>query len=253
VLRTIVVVPCHNEERRLLPDAFLEAVLARPELQLVFVDDGSSDGTRNVLAMIAAASPSRVRVINLARNAGKSEAVRRGMLLALESEPDIVGYWDADLATPLSALDDFLRVLEARPGLVAVLGSRVRLLGRRIERRALRHYPGRLFATFASLVLDLPVYDTQCGAKLFRVTPALRRSFEDPFLSRWVFDVELLARLLDASDGELGERLYELSLREWTDVAGSQVGPLDFLTACRDLIRIRLRYGPGARRRRNGE
>jgi hypothetical protein len=105
-----------------------------------------------------------------------------------------------------------------------VIGSRVQLLGRRITRSTVRHYAGRIFATCASLVLGLPVYDTQCGAKLFRATPVLACILDRPFTSHWIFaDVELLARYLDAArtDGHRApELIYELALKTW---ATSQV------------------------------
>ena len=137
-------------------------------------------------------------MLNLPANAGKAEAVRAGVLRALELEPDSAGYWDADLATPLDAIPHFLRVFEERPQIELVMGARVHLLGRHIERNPLRHYLGRVAATLIALTLKLRVYDTQCGAKLFRTTPVMREVFAAPFASSWAFDVEVLARLVRA-------------------------------------------------------
>ena len=78
------------------------------------------------------------------------------------------------------------------------------MMGTDIRRSAVRHYTGRLFATAGSLVLGVPVYDTQCGAKAFRVTDALRAALAEPFVSRWAFDVEVLGRLLRSTDGRGG-------------------------------------------------
>ena len=83
--------------------------------------------------------------------------------------PTIVGYFDADLATPVAELERLLAVIGKDPQLEAVLASRVALLGHSIQRKPTRHYLGRLYATAASLALGVAVYDTQCGAKLFRV------------------------------------------------------------------------------------
>ena len=77
-----------------------------------------------------------------------------------------------------------------------------------------------------SRTLAMPVYDTQCGAKLFSRTPALAASLERPFRSRWVFDVELLARLLAPGDGVPAihaAEMQEFPLRTWRDVAGSKL------------------------------
>ena len=247
-----LVVPCFNEAARLRADAFREGLRDDPDLRLLLVDDGSTDGTAARLTELAALEPGRVDVVVLAANAGKGEAVRRGLLEGLRKGPRYVGYWDADLATPLDALPALRRVLEERPEVHYVLGSRIQRLGSTITRSALRHYVGRVVATFASRTLRLPVYDTQCGAKLFRVSPLVHELFATPFLSRWLFDVEILARWnAMASRGLLGPpttSAHEVPLVRWTDEPGSKVKPWDFFRALRDLRRIRRAYPPPERR-----
>jgi hypothetical protein len=120
-----------------------------------------------------------------------------------------------------------------------VFGSRVKLLGRRIVRKPHRHYLGRIFATVVSNVLRLPVYDTQCGAKLFRRTSQLAVVLQNPFRSRWIFDVEILARFIHTCGIEyVKNSVYEYPLAEWCDIGGSKVKPGDFLKALGDLLRI---------------
>jgi dolichyl-phosphate beta-glucosyltransferase len=240
---TVIVVPCWNEESR-LPVARFEAFLAtKPDVGFVFVDDGSADRTREQLRALEMAAPERVRLLPLDENRGKAEAVRRGVLEALKGEPRFVGFWDADLATPLGEILDFRRLLESRPELEIVMGARVRLLGRDIRRSALRHYLGRLSASWIAQALGLRVYDTQCGAKLFRNGPRLAALFRERFLSTWLFDVEILARWI-AQAGVAGARgaLYEYPVAEWVDVGGSKIRPGAYLRAALDLIRIRRRY-----------
>ncbi len=241
-MRVLLVVPCFNELDRLPGDSFVRAFNEENGLGMLFVDDGSTDGTLELLRSICDRCTGRAAVLALAGNRGKAEAVRLGMLAGLERRPEFIGYWDADLSTPLVAIQDFLRVFASRPEIDLIMGSRVRLLGREIERNPLRHYIGRVFATFASLTLGLPVYDTQCGAKLFRVTNGTPHYFTQPFVSRWVFDVEILARMRLYHAGPCNDRVYELALRRWSDVPGSKVKPLDFFLALRDLARIRRRY-----------
>jgi glycosyltransferase involved in cell wall biosynthesis len=187
----IVVIPCFNEANRLDLRAFVEHSV-RGDAALLFVNDGSSDDTGDVLDELCAINPANFSALHLPRNCGKAEAVRQGVLRAFQRQPAYIGYWDADLATPLDAIGEFRAYLAANPRVEMLLGARVRLLGRTIERRISRHCAGRVFATAASWVLQLPVYDTQCGAKLFRATDRTRLLFAEPFRSRWIFDVELL-------------------------------------------------------------
>jgi hypothetical protein len=127
-----------------------------------------------------------------------------------------------------------------------VFGARVQLLGRSVRRSPLRHYLGRTFATAVSAVLGLPIYDTQCGAKLMRRTPQLAAIFATPFSVNWTFDVELLARLIRSRAGSdlppARAAVYELPLERWHDVAGSKVRPVDFFVAFFEIARIWYRY-----------
>jgi dolichyl-phosphate beta-glucosyltransferase len=240
--RLRLVVPCYNEARRLRPADFLRFSQATDAARLVFVDDGSTDDTPRILVELSAASAGRIEVLTLPRNAGKAVAVRHGVLHAFAAGTPLVGYWDSDLSTPLDAVRDFLAVLDEHPAVDLVIGSRVKLLGRSIARRAWRHYVGRVFATGASLAVGLPVYDTQCGAKLFRSGEAVRAAFAEPFRSAWVFDVELLARYAAVVGHAAAEaQIFEFPLFEWNDVPGSKVAWTDGLRAARDLWRIRAR------------
>jgi glycosyltransferase involved in cell wall biosynthesis len=242
----IVVVPCFNEAKRLDPQAFGDFLERTPDVTLLFVDDGSTDDTPLLLEQLRQQNSRQVSTMRLTSNVGKAETVRQGIQAALERRPSMVGYWDADLATPLDAISRFREVLRARPEVVLVMGSRVALMGRHIRRSAVRHFLGRVFATAASLIVDLPVYDTQCGAKLFRVTPATSALFNEPFHSRWFFDVEILARMVVSSrhgSGALAQNIiYEYPLEEWHDVPCSRLRIMDYLTAGVDLTAICWRY-----------
>lgn len=247
VKRTRIVVPAYNEAER-LDVATLDGYLSHNDsVDFVLVNDGSSDGTLALLNAQAAKWPHRVQVVDLQPNRGKSEAVRQGVLAALAREDTAyVGYWDADWATPLATLDRFIACLDRDPNVHFVMGSRVRLLGRHIDRKASRHYVGRVAATMASLVLGIPVYDTQCGAKLLRVRSDMPRLFATPFASRWVFDVELIARYLERAPNGVG--IYEVPLEEWRDVGDSKVQTRDVFRAFWDMLLIYHRYPHQSRR-----
>ena len=242
-MHLILVVPCYNEEHRLPVDELRAFRSADARVEFCFVNDGSRDGTLGVLEALAKEDPSRFTVVNLDRNRGKAEAVRRGILATMDRRPDLVGFWDADLATPLPEIDEFLQIFRARPEIEMVFAARVRLLGRSISRNPRRHYVGRVGATLISSSLGLAVYDTQCGAKMFKVSDAMREIFAEPFLSRWIFDVEIIARFVRQRGRDAAARaIYELPIKAWHDVKGSKVRSTDFIRALRDLWKIHRAY-----------
>jgi glycosyltransferase involved in cell wall biosynthesis len=245
--RSQIVVPCYNEAERVDLEAFRSFVAREPAIDFVLVNDGSSDATLELLRELEQRDPTRFAVLDLPANIGKAEAVRAGLLTAFKSNCDFVGYWDADLATPLDEIPRFVAVLELFPRIEIVFGARVQLLGRSVQRNPLRHYLGRVFATAVSHVLGLPIYDTQCGAKLMRRTPELGSLFESPFGVNWTFDVEILARLIRSRRGgrltPAVDAIYELPLERWQDVAGSKVRPVDFFVAFFEIAKIWYRYG----------
>lgn len=240
-LSCTLVVPCHNERERLNPEAFRAAERGFPWLRLLFVDDGSTDGTAELLRGF--------RVLRLGRRQGKAGAVRAGILAALSSSRpgDLVGFLDADLATPLADVAGLCLALAGRPGVAAAFGSRWRHLGGAIERRPLRALSGAAMAAAIRWATGLPVHDSQCGAKVFRAEAA-RALFRAPFRDPWLFDVELLFRLPP------GMRAEEFPLRHWEERAGSKLGLLDMALAPFGLIRLAWHYSrkpaPEAERKR---
>ena len=241
-MQSCLIIPCHNEAHRLDRKAVEVFIQSTPTIDLMMVDDGSVDSTAEVLQALKSTTSGRLHVLCLASNQGKAEAVRAGVhaVLAL-NRFDVVGFCDADLATPLSEMVRLTEVLDERNADM-VFGCRLLRLGADIQRSKARHYLGRVFATVVSLMLGLPVYDTQCGAKVFRA-PIACELFQAEFSSRWLFDVELLARYLQSYGRELTlSKVIEAPLKVWIDHPGSKLTLRDFLIAPFELWRIRRRY-----------
>jgi glycosyltransferase involved in cell wall biosynthesis len=241
VPQLVVAVPCYNEGRRLRAEGF-RPLLQDPGTRILFVNDGSADDTAEVLGVICTRLGPRALRVDLPRNQGKGEAVRQGLLLALQMGAPYVGFLDADLATPPEEMLRLVSTLRTS-GAQAAFGARVALLGTTIDRHAYRHYLGRIFATAASIILRLRVYDTQCGAKAFRASPLLAAVLAEPFHARWAFDVELIGRLLSGASGIPGltERdLVEMALRTWVDVPDSKLKVTAFPKLGIELFRIAL-------------
>ena len=235
-MKTVIVIPCYNEAERLPQEELLRYAQTHPDTALLLANDGSRDNTLEVLKALCERYEN-LHLLDIQPNGGKAEAVRQGILHAtLDLSPDYVAFWDADMATPLNEVEGFVAWMDK--GYDMVTGLRLMRLGAEVSRRPLRHYLGRCFATCASLVLGLPAYDTQCGAKMFR-SELVVTLFNAPFVTHWLFDVELLARYERAYGKQRAkEKIYELPLFHWQDVAGSKLKSRDFLKAPAELLKI---------------
>lgn len=235
-----IVIPCYNEEDRLPGDALLSFVEANSWASVALINDGSTDGTQRLIDRLASEIPNRIEAHGLPQNAGKAEAVRQGALHSRRRTFDFLAYLDADFSTLPAALGEMIEAAEPQHRMI--LGSRVLRAGAVIERSTRRHYLGRVFATAASLGLDLPLYDTQCGAKLI-ARDLIEPLFSEPFMSRWLFDLELLMRFKRLVGEDAFKRsVVEVPLRRWVDQGSSRIRARDLVAVPYGLLRIRNRY-----------
>lgn len=235
--KVLLIVPCYNEEARLQVHKFMDS---NPSIDFIFANDGSTDGTLSVIEKSLSLS-GRFQIFTSNINLGKSNIIQlayQSLKPEQKAKYQWIGYWDADLATPLSELENMLKYAATFydfQKVKAILGSRVSRLGSRIVRSPRRHYLGRIFVTVASLALRLGPYDSQCGAKIFKPEIA-DIAFRTPFLSRWIFDLEILLRI--GPDG-----VIESPLMQWQDVPGSKIRIFKVAPRIlRDIFRIRKYY-----------
>jgi glycosyltransferase involved in cell wall biosynthesis len=238
-VKLTIVVPCYNESKRIRVDEIIEFI-AESDVNIIFVDDGSTDNTLARLTGIKDKAPNNIMVVSNPKNIGKGNAVRAGVLLALQDKScAYMGYFDADLSTPLHEALRMMRIAIAE-NKGFIVGSRVALFGYNIKRNPIRHYLGRVVATMISLYLDVQIYDTQCGAKVFARDIA-DRVFERAFLSRWLFDVEILRRI-QIDKGGLDQIVKEVPLKVWVEKGESKLGLLDLIKVPIDLFSIMINY-----------
>jgi glycosyltransferase involved in cell wall biosynthesis len=234
-----VVVPCYNEANRLAPDKFIEFMTFRKGVRYVFVDDGSKDNTLEILDQIRSKAPDRVEVLRMEQNLGKAEAVRTGMLHSFENHStDYIAFIDADLAIPIDQIDALVTDLRIKKKSIA------------LSSRRLKPVPGdyglrSVFSAWLSKLIKAQFFprerisDTQCGCKAFsrEIVPGL---FGEPFISKWLFDVEVILRAKDL--GELWKMVVEVPLPRLNDNSGSKVAPLYAIWLLGDMIKIERKY-----------
>jgi len=242
-LKTHLVIPHYNDTARL--ESFLEALQrGLPERFSILVsDDGSTPRERvRLTALIHDVQKKQpdggsiiLAPIFTPGNTGKGGAVLRGW--DQSGNADLLAFADADGAVSAAEIlraEVFFRSPEAATA-DALFASRVKMLGRTVDRSLKRHLSGRVFATLVSIVGRVPAYDTQCGLKI------LRRSAFEKIRSHqqsvgFAFDVELCLLLR-----KFGCPIIEFPV-DWTDIPGSKVSLLRDSTrmAC-EVFKIRHR------------
>ena len=253
-----LVIPAYNEEKRLpgLLEALRTGADAAAEasrlelLEVLVVDDGSSDGSRRILAQAAKGDERLQAVLAYEENRGKGAAVAAGVARA---RGEYVLLADADLSTPLEELPKLTDAL--REGADVAVGSR-HVPGAVVDRGPLhRKVTGGTFSGVVRLLTGLRVRDTQNGFKLFRTEDA-QRLLAEQICPGFAFDVELLMRA-DRSGLRIAEVpvVYLHDSRSSVRVASASVEMLRDVTALAWRLRLRDRGGrveagqPGIARR----
>jgi dolichyl-phosphate beta-glucosyltransferase len=248
-MHCLIAIPCLRESKRLplfLDSLCIELAEAPFQTSIVIVDDGS--GHFEAAALRSVVDDFRTRYprligdpVFLRKNLGKGGAVYAGWKAALSNPaPELLCFVDADGAVPGYEVRRLIEQLFADRDhrWDGLFGSRVKMLGSTVKRRALRHYTGRVFATFASVLTGIAIYDSQCGLKVVRrsayetIAPKLKEM-------RFAFDVELALLLLKA-----GFAIREVPI-DWAEVPGSKVRLIrDSIRMFSGVVRITQRSRP---------
>jgi glycosyltransferase involved in cell wall biosynthesis len=236
-----IVIPCFNEYKRLVFSDFEKFINQKNEIYFCFVNDGSKDKTITVLKKINQINPNRVHIIDLKKNFGKSEAVRVGMnFFLLSKKVKKIAYLDADLSTSLEECFALSKKINLKTKFI--FASRIKKIDNNIERYWYRFIIGRILATIISKILNLSVYDTQCGCKVFN-SELIPIAFGSSFVSRWLFDVEIFFRLKNHFGAEkLKYFSEETPLNSWIDFGDSKIKLSYCIVVWFDLLKIYRTY-----------
>lgn len=235
-MKITIIVPCYNEYDRLPIDQFDTFLKNNPLAQICFVNDASTDKTQEKLQSLQTTFKNQIKILANDENLGKAESVRKGMLACIQESP-VLAYLDADLATSLEECYSLAEHLKENKEFV--FASRILKIGSVVDRKFSRFFVGRIIATAISSILDIKVYDTQCGCKVFK-NEVVEMLFKKPFLSKWLFDVELFSRFLCFyGKNKALEKMDEIPIKKWVDQGDSKVKITYFFRLWYDLYLIR--------------
>lgn len=222
-----VVIPCYNEEERLLSNEFLSFIDKNSGYHLCFVNDGSKDNTLEVLHKLQEGREDFITVYDCRKNGGKAEAVRSGMLhMAKKDDLDYIGFLDADLSTDLADFDDLVKTIE-NSNYKIVSGSRISRMGANITKESARKVISLSINYIIRKILKMDFKDTQCGAKIFR-KDVIDIAFGEKFVTQWIFDVEIFKRMsIHFGLKKAKAMLCEQPLKRWIHADGSKLSMKD--------------------------
>ena len=233
-----VVIPCYNEEERLLSDEFLNYIKTNSGYHLCFVNDGSKDKTLEVLNDLRKGREDYITVYDCEKNGGKAEAVRLGMLFMAEKDDlDYIGFLDADLSTDLADFDDLVKTIETTDFKI-VSGSRISRMGADINKESARKIISLTINFIIRKILSMDFKDTQCGAKIFS-KDVIDIAFKEKFVTQWIFDVEIFKRMsIRYGLKKAKTMLCEQPLKRWIHADGSKLSMKDSVKIVGQLAQI---------------
>ncbi|HKJ48882.1 MAG TPA: response regulator, partial [Christiangramia sp.] len=237
-----VVIPCYNEENRLKSEEFINFIERNSGYHLCFVNDGSTDKTMQVLQNLKKGREDYISIYNCAKNGGKAEAVRQGLIyMSNFADLDYVGFLDADLSTDFQDFDDLVKTIETTDFQI-VNGSRISRMGANITKESARKIISMTINLIITTILGMPFKDTQCGAKIMR-KELIPVAFNSPFLTKWLFDVEIFMRMKKQFGKENAqEMICEQPLKRWIHADGSKLSMKDSLKIGFQLLKIYWNY-----------
>ena len=233
-----VVIPCYNEEERLLSKEFIDYIDENSGYHLCFVNDGSKDKTLEVLNNLQKGREDFITVYDCEKNGGKAEAVRLGMLhMAQKEDLDYIGFLDADLSTDLADFDDLVKTIQTSDFKI-VSGSRISRMGANITKESARKIISMTINFIIRKILKMDFKDTQCGAKIFS-KDVIKIAFGEKFVTQWIFDVEIFKRMsIHFGLKRAKEFLCEQPLKRWIHADGSKLSMKDSIKIVMQLGQI---------------
>jgi len=233
-----VVIPCYDEEERLLSKEFTDYISTNTGYHLCFVNDGSKDDTLRVLNDLRKGREDFITVYDCEKNGGKAEAVRLGMLhMAKRDDLDYIGFLDADLSTDLRDFDDLVKTIETTDFKI-VSGSRISRMGANITKESARKIISMTINFIIRKILGMDFKDTQCGAKIFS-KDVIELSFREKFVTQWIFDVEIFKRMTLYFGTETAKTyICEQPLKRWIHADGSKLSMKDSVKIVGQLAQI---------------